>query len=377
MENNERVYDLPMTEESVQTAIENIPQADSSHPTDTEQTTPTVTGIDEVEVETESEQKAIDEENPLNAYSEKNLIQLMKQVGEMVKIMEANWESSRNEFLLTDTHMKLLYKYNEEHREEMPDYLTEEQKNDWDRFNGLNEITEEAVLEIFGEEHPIIGVTHSQTVDRIKDVTSEFFTWLSTLKEYRQIHDAYMELVELQEEQNIKQLILRTEAEEDPDKKIVLQKAIDTYYNRKHLDFLAEEMDENTIDRLVNVFNDKTKIAYWLNRSQDKLKQLKISTKIILEISQFEKRFLPEKYHKLSNILLLNFMQTVIYCSCGDKNDVNRNKAVCMVLGLDRIIRDTANVETRERVLNNIMKFEDQFMDKIKAPTEDEIKPEE
>lgn len=310
--------------------------------------------------------KAIeDPDNPLTDMSMKNLVALMRQVGEMVKIMEAQWASSKEEFKLTDSHMKQLYQYNEEHKKDMPDYLSDEDKQNWDHFNGLDNIPEEKVLEIFGEDHPIIGVMNTQTVDRIKSVTSEFFTWMSTLKEYGQINDAYLELVETQEEAQVNSLKEIMEKEEDPEKKKKMADSIDLYYNRKYLDFLADQLDDEELDSLIEAFSDKEKIGYWLNRSQDKLKQLKISTKFILEISQFEKRFLPEKYHQQNNILLLYFMQTIVYCKCGDKNDKGRNKAVCMVLILDRIVRNTTNDEVRTRVLNNIMAFEDQFIGKL------------
>lgn len=332
-------------------------------PEEKDVTVPEVT--EEVTTSTEPPKAIEDPDNPLTDMSMKNLVALMRQVGEMVKIMEAQWASSKEEFKLTDSHMKQLYQYNEEHKKEMPDYLSDEDKQNWDHFNGLDNIPEEKVLEIFGEDHPIIGVMNTQTVDRIKSVTAEFFTWMSTLKEYGQINDAYLELVETQEEAQVNSLKEIMEKEEDPDKKKKMSDSIDLYYNRKYLDFLAKELPEEDFNRLVEAFSSKSTISYWLKRSQDKLKQLKISTKIILEISQFEKRFLPEKYHKQNNILLLHFMQNVVFGDRSDKNSRDRHKAVCMVLMLDRIVRNTTNEETRTRVLNNIMAFEDQFIGKL------------
>lgn len=337
-------------EEIKETAIDDVSKVDDNSPTEESQ---------------ESAKVIEDENNPLTEVSMRNLKNLLSQAMEMVKIMEAQWNSSKKEFQLTDSHMKQIYKFNEEHRTPMPDYLTEEQEQEWDHFNGLDEMTEEDVTAIFGEEHPIIGVMHTQTMDRIKDVTNEFFSWLTTLKEYRQIHDAYIQLLDEQEDQQMDELREAMEKEEDPEKKKSMSDALDMYYNRKYLDFLAEPLDDAEVNRLVNVFYDENRITYWLNRSRDKLKQMKISDKIILEISQFEKRFLPEEYHKLSNILLLHFMQTVIYANCSDKKDHGRNKALCMVLAFDKVIRITMPGEDRDRIMNNIKKFEDQFLDKI------------
>lgn len=319
------------------------------------------------DVQNEEQQNIInDEENPLNDINMRQLNALIKQVGEVVQVMESNWNASKEEFELTNSHMKMLYKYNEDHRDAMPEGLSEEEKEEWDKFNGLNKISEEEALEIFGDEHPIIGVTHEITVDRIKEVVTDFFSWLSALREYKQIHEAYMKLIELEEEHRIIELEDMLKKETDPEKISKMQKSLDNYYDLKHLNFLAEKLSDEDIDIITKAFYDEKKIEYWLKRSQDKLKQLKISSKAILEFSQFEKRFLPEKYHKLSNIILLYFMQTLVYCDTGDKTDYGRSKVISMVLGLDGVIRNTAEPKLKEIIVNNVMKLEDQFIDKIK-----------
>ena len=88
---------------------------------------------------------------------------------------------------------------------------------------------------------------------------------------------------------------------------------IPSYYNKKYIDFIADPLSEIEIERLVKNYNDGKKIQYYTNRAIDKLKSIHVSTKFILEISQFEKRFLPEEYHGNSNILLLWFMQKIIF----------------------------------------------------------------
>ena len=322
----------------------------------------------EVEDNTQNNVAIEDEENPVNETSIKQIGQLLKQVEEMVRIMEGHWNASKREFKLTDTHMKQLYQYNDEHRTEMPEGLSEEEQQQWDRFNGLDNITEEKVLEIFGEGHPIIGIEHTQSIDRIKDCVQDFFSWMSSLKEYRQIHDAYLQLIEIEEQKNIEILQVAADKEEDPEKKVKMEEAIKLYYYRKHLEFLADEMDELDRARIVEAFSDEKKIEYWLNRTRDKLKQIKISDKFILEISQFEKRYLEEKYHKCSNILLLYFMHTIVYSNMHDNNDPGRNKAVCMIMALDGIIRKTWSAELSEKILNNIRLMEDQFINLLPEP---------
>lgn len=347
MEENSNVVQFPESETSLEEALEMTPE----------------------EVEKIENPKAIeDEENPVNEYSIQHISQLLKHVGEMVQFMEINWVNSKSEFKLTDTHMKQLYQYNEEHRTEMPEGLTEEEQENWDRFNGLDNIPEETVLEIFGEGHPIIGIEHTISIDRIKDAVNDFFSWMASMKEYREIHDAYLQLIELEEQKNIEKLKAIAEEEEDPEKKAKMMESVELYYNRKYLEFLNDIMDEKDRDRLINAFNDAKKIEYWLQRTRDKLKQIKVSEKFILEISQFEKRYLPEKYHKCSNIMLLYFMKTIVYADMANTNDPDRHKAVCMVFALDGIIRKTWSQDIAEKVMTNIMAMEDQIIDLIPDP---------
>lgn len=317
-------------------------------------------------------QPAIDPDNPNSDESKKNMRMIIKQAREMVSILENQWLSSRDEFKLTDSQMKSLYKYNEEHRTEMPNNLNEEEQQNWDHFNGLNDITEEAVIDIFGEDHPIIGITHQITQGRIKDVVSDFFSYTLALREYNNVNDAYLAFVEEQEENEMNKLKIIAENEQDPKKKAILQNSLDTYYNRKYLGFLAEPMEENQLNAIASAFTDHKKIEYWLSRTQDKLDQLKISTKFILEISQFEKRFLPEKYHRLNNILLLYFMDLVVFSNMGDKKDHGRNRALCMVFALDKVVRDKLPENQRSMVLNHITQMLDQFIDKIPEKKEEE-----
>ena len=318
----------------------------------------------------------LDENDPLNETSTQQLGVLMKQVGQMMGMFEAQWSSTKQEFKLSDSHMRQLYAYNREHATPMPEGLSPEESVKFDVFNGLDGITEEKVLEIFGTEHPIIGVEHTITLDRIKSVTKDFFSWMDAVREYQQIHDAYMELIEAEEDQEIKKYENLIAIEEDPEKKQKMQAALDVYYNRKYLEFIAEPLDEKKIDVLVKAWTDEKKIQYWLERSRVKLGQMRINAKFILEISQFEKRFLPEEFHGQNNIFLLYFLNLVVYCDVYNKSDADRNKVACIIFGMDKFIRNVWAPEIREKILANMIEFQKQFVGKLAAPTAVEEAPE-
>ena len=332
----------------------------------------------EVETDENVEKKAIEDfENPLNEQSSENLANLLRQLESMVQIMQSQWEASARELDLKDVHMRQLAAINDKYKEEMPEHLTEEQRENWDYLNGIDKITDEDIDAIFEEGHKVRGVDHSQTVDRIKGACQDFFAWVSMMKEYRNVHDAYIKLIELEEEKQIEELKILAEKEEDQEKKERMLNSVDMYYNRKYLKWLSDPVDDVTKKRVINVLEDPKKAEYSINRCRDRLKQLKISSKFILELSQFEKRFLEEKYHKCSNVLLAYFLGVSIYMDPNNKADDGRVKTVCMVMAMDAFIRDQWDAEHKQMLLDNIIAFEDQFLDIVPEPntgkTEDPI----
>ena len=347
-ENNEQVVD---TIETLDTEVAETSNVEDEGPT-----------FDDLA----KEKLAIEDENdPLNQKSLENISKMLENSQMLVQIMQSQWEASARELSLNDKHMRMLAAVNDKYKENPPEHLTQEQLEEWDYLNGIDKITDEDIDEIFEEGHPVRGVDHSQTVDRIKGACKDFYGWLQTMRYYRQLHDAFLELNELEEEKNLNELREVADKEEDPDKKAEMLKSIDLYYNRKYLDFLAEPLPDEDRERIIAALDDEKKIKYWIDRCRQKLDSLKISSKFILEVSKFEKRFLEEKYHGNSNVFLVYFMMTSIYSDTGDKKSDGRTKVVSMVMALDAVIRNTWKEDKRDRVLDNIRKFEDQFLGKV------------
>lgn len=307
------------------------------------------------------------EDDPLGGMTMEKMNMLMKNVREMLGVMQSNWDASKKEFNLTDELMRQVYQYNEEHMTPMPDNLTEEERQNWDHFNSIDNMPEEEIVRIFGEDHPIIGVHIDQTRDRIKSVIEDFFNWLSAMREYSNIEIAYRQLLEAQEDNEMEKLKVLMQNESDPEKKANMQAALDYYDSIKYMDFLKEELDPGTVERLVNAWGDTKKIEYWLKRTRDKLSTLKISQQFVLEISQFEKRYLPERYHEMSNMMLLYFMSLTVYANVGDPKSKERSKIIAMVMAFDNTIRNIFDEPTKKRVLDNITAFLEQLINPIYA----------
>lgn len=324
------------------------------------------------EDEIEKVAKAIeDPDNPLTDVSIERVQQMLKNLSSIVQVMEEQWRASEREFKLTNTHIQELHKWNEDHKTPMPDNLTDKEKDEWDVLNGLDCITDEEIHRIFGDEHLIYGVEHSHTVDRIKGAMEDFMHWILAMREYRQVHDAYVQLLEIEEDKNIQILQAQVDAIEDPEKKAKLQSEIDLYYDQKLLGYLRTPLDQKMIDRTVAALSDSKKVEYWISRTREKLSQLKISSKFILELSKFENRFLEEKYWPNSNVLLLYFMQLCIYANIGDKKDNDRLKVISFMTAMDGVIRRTMSEDKINQILDNIRVFEDQFLGLCPTISED------
>lgn len=290
---------------------------------------------------------------------------LLNTIKDQVKMMEEIWRITMKEFNINSDILNKLDTYNREHRIPMPENLSDEEKEKWDRFNGLDNITEEEAINIFGEGSNVIGITHDITKNRIKEIAQDGFNYTETIIEYNKIVNEYNRLLEESHIADMEELKIIMENETDPEKKEILKNAIDQYWANRYLDFLATPLVANDREWFIKTFNNKEKFKYCLNRAMEKLEKLNINTNFIYEIAKFESRFLDEKYDKIHNMLLLYFVRTAAYCDPSIKSHEGCRRVACMFMAIDSIVRDTAKPEVKERILNNIYAFEDQLIDSI------------
>lgn len=306
----------------------------------------------------------LDPDKPLSDENMAMLNGLLKNIRKSLDVVENIWFQTRDEFKLSASLVSELWVYNENHKKPKPADVDEK---DWNFFNGLTDIPEDEIERIFGEDHPIIGVHPDQTRDRIQTVMNDFYSWSNLSREYSETDRQYRILMEMKEDQNMMELQAIANNEKDPAMREAALAAIDEYKYRKYLDFMAEPMSDRDKKRLIDAFGDGKKVDYWITRTRDKLKQMAISQEFILEISKFEDRFLPEKYHKLSNMTLLYFMNTVTYGNVSDPKSRDRGTITAMVMAFDSVIRNVFSADVRQRVLNNIMGLLDQLIDGVYA----------
>lgn len=292
---------------------------------------------------------------------------LINTVSDMARNLMHIWETTQKEFNLTEDQMKAAYQFNIEHRENMPEGLTEEERQEWDIYNGLNKLTEEDAVKIFGKNSPIISpIAHNVTLDRIKDALKDMINWLSAARELNDIERSYSSLLDEKDTLMIKSLEDQLTKEEDPEKRATMKQSLNQYIESKYLDFLKEPLPEDDIKRIANAINSPDKINYYLTRSRENLKTLGLSEQIILMLTGFEKRLLPEKYYRLNNLLLLYYVYTATFCKPNDSKNVRSKRVVSLTIALDQFVHKAGTKETLDRLMENIMAFEDQFMDVIK-----------
>ena len=317
------------------------------------------------DTETSTDTNTNIENYPLNKYTIKQVGALMKQLREIIDVMEEAWKSDVATFKLTHEHMGELYKWNQEHLVPPPEVAeTDEYGNEikWDPINGINCITEEKVIEIFGEGHPIIGVVHSITIDRLRDVFEDFHNWTHALAEYRDANNAYIELIDEKERMEVVALEKVMNETEDEGKKKKIQKALNEYWNRIYLEFLTDQIPEDMIKRMVTRLSNENKMSYILDRTVSKMHQMNLSAQFIPEVVKFESTMLDPKYHECDGALLMYFADMITQADVGDRHNDYRNRAIYMIVVLDRLIRNQLNPEVRERVMKNIIAYEDQMI---------------
>lgn len=299
----------------------------------------------------------IDEDTELKDIDIKGIEKLMRNVKDMLSIVEQRWAATRDEFKLSMDNINKAMAYNSQHAEHKPEDWPED--TPFDAFNGIDKMTEEEAEEIFGKEAPIIGVTHDITKSRIKETLDDFYTWSSCMQEYHEVTNTYNELQELKEDAYIQELTNIYENETDPEKKAEMKKSLDEYHRMKTLGFIHDWLDDETIKRVKEMMHDSKKATYLINRGRDKLKQLGISQSFLLEIAQYESRFMNQD-KSLDNVILSTFMNKIVYNSLVNDTKL-RSQAAAFVIGMDRMVRGNIKQELKDAINNNLITFVAKF----------------
>jgi hypothetical protein len=260
--------------------------------------------------------------------------------------------------------MRMVVDYNEANQVIPEGVDVNNPPEDFDFLNGLDNITDEKLVEIFGEDATIFGVDHSQTLDRVKWAAQTFIAYMRSLFDFNNISIEYSNMIDENEKASIQAMKEAMEKEEDPDKKAAIKKQVDDYYYFKNMEFLNEPINEKSFNHIIKTFGDARKIQYMIDRTKSALKKLGVSEKFILEIAQFEKLFLDEKYHGQSNLMLVYFMNLVVFNTIDSRSPA-RKKAISLVINLDKYIRKALTPDDAAIVLNNVLALEDQFLGKI------------
>ena len=299
----------------------------------------------------------IDEGTNLEDIDLKSIEKLMRNVKDMLSIVEQRWATTRDEFKLSMDSINKAMAYNSHHADRKPEDWPED--TPFDAFNGIDKMTEEEAEEIFGKEAPIIGVTHDITKSRIKETLDDFYTWTSCMQEYHNVTNTYNELQETREDAYIKELTEVYEKETDPVKKAEMKKSLDDYHHMKTLGFILEWADDDTIKRVKEMMSDPKKASYLINRGREKLKQLGISQSFLLEMAQYESRFMNHD-KSLDNVLLGTFLNKIVYNSISNDKKL-RAHAAAFVIGMDRMVRGNIKHELKDSIQNNLITFVAKF----------------
>jgi hypothetical protein len=308
----------------------------------------------------------LDKDKPDDPRSEKEMADWIKTAKEIMLLTESQWRLTQSEFSLTTDIMTELHKFNNDHK--VPQTT---ETNEYDQYNGIDHMTYEESIKIFGEDHPIMGGIHTITIDRIKSSMDDLARWSKALDNYTKTYNEYIGFIEAKEDYNIALLQQKILEETDEFKKIAMNNELQQHYRKKYLDFLSDKLDDKSIERLTRSFHDVDKVKYLLEKAVTKLSKINISKMFIMEIAGFEKRFLPEKYHGQNNLLLLYFLDLCAFTKLNMDSSDKIFKIKCITIAMDKFIRHTMNEQWRERTIANVIELEDQFIGIIKPGPND------
>jgi len=289
----------------------------------------------------------------------------LRMVSSTIKQMESKWRMVSSQLKLTQPIIKKIYTYNNEHAIPLPEEATAEAHVQYDHFNGLDNITLNELKEILGPDHQLVHGNLKDNIEMIKNAMGLFINWLASLKEYKSAYKEYQEILDAEQYKNIE--VLKNILESDPENpdREKIEAALNSYYDNLYLNFLSTPLSDEVIARLINVFNDKEKFDYWENRAAAKLKQIGVVPLTIVELASFEKKYLDEKYHKCSNMLALYVMNLARYARNDDKSPNNMKRKILLITStLHKFIEGNMKDEQKEKVLENVKAFLDQFLDK-------------
>ena len=299
----------------------------------------------------------------LESVTIEDMDKVINKMRELIGGMEQMWNNYKFGYKVTEEHLKLLADFNAEHCDPKADDVDESQ---YDRFNGLNKMTKEDVIRIFGDNSMIIDPDdHTKTIKTVKDIVESYFGWMTGMKQFKHLENTYMDLIEDNENAKMSELKKLAEAESDEKKKELMLKAYDEYYALKYLDYLSDPIDDFRMNIMCGQFTNADKINYLIERTKEKLTEMKFSSMFVLELSNFETRFLDPKYKDLNNVLLLWFLNKVVYGDMKDNKKKDKAMVISFVIAMDRFIRNRWSDEIKERILNNVIKLEDQMMEPI------------
>ena len=293
---------------------------------------------------------------------------LMTNMKNMIGTMETMWKNYQSMYKITDEVLKKLTEFNLAHRTEPAEEDLEairKGEKDFDSYNGLDHLTKEDVVSIFGSDNDIIVEDHDATVKNIKQVTDTFFALVKSRQEFRGVYDHFMDLIEENELSKMAELKELAEKETDLEKQKKMLAAHDLFFTTKYLDFLREPLDPKQINYVINSYTNADKIKYLIERGKEKLEKLGFSQMFVLEISKLEDRFLNEKYKKQSNILLAHFLNMVVYGDLKNGKSIDRSRTVAFVIALDRLARGCWSPELKERIVGNLEALEEQYLEPV------------
>lgn len=154
------------------------------------------------------------------------------------------------------------------------------------------------------------AVKEKENLDKeIRDITNKSYDASTSSK-------ARLEKVESLEKQ--------LDSETDPDKKVKIQKMLNTVRKTEDLSFLTErivKIGDNEVRNIINTFFHQKRSSLIMDKFRIRIKRLGYDENTYKMFFNIEEMFLPEEYYPMNNMFLFMAMRFISYADTNNKDD--------------------------------------------------------
>lgn len=237
---------------------------------------------------------------------------------------------------------------------------------------GTTEFKEDESTGTYDEEVNKIRTNLLEIYDGVKSFQSLLNDRNKIVKDVEKAIQDYSEYlssdeVKKQDEERIKDLQSKIEAETDPSLKATYQKKLDIVLNSDSLTFIYQRMEKlgkKELDNIVDGFFNKKKFSYIIQRYEDKARRLGYKPELYKALIDIEEKFLGEDYYPFNNLFLFIMIRFIAYSDVNDETESLYCQSV--IVKISKLMYHKFNNDSERDIVIALIKMVDDYFQEYK-----------